>query len=338
MKKFLFYIMLILCFTSFVSIAKVKKLKYDPAGKKVFIFNEYSSSAINQNEYNGLYTSPNAKSLFYPSYKKYKGMEGYIDKDVRVGHNIYQKVILKNGKVFYLEDFNSYDQLESIENYEKRLNEIKKLKKFKFPNIDELSVTKVVMEPKDIYKITFSNGLTLSNHSLYGLLRLSKKIKNPDDFRHLIDIINTDKIDFTYDPYNNLAKIWMESKSLQINIILYQEKLYSVTAKVVFNGYNWIYANKFKIYQNGNKYNSPVNLLFQRESGNIAYEWHNFILKKDFFSCIKSLDNSQDAIIRFYGSRGNADRTIEPETITKMKKMLVTSKILAKYFKLTKGK
>lgn len=322
MKKSLCYLMLMLSFVSFVSSASIKKEVYNPAGKELFIFNEYSSAAIKLNHYNSLYSSPNGYSNFYPSYKKYKGMEAYWDKDVKFGGDIYKKLILKNGEVFYISDFQTYDQLESKKNYEKRLNEIEKLKQFKFPNIDELSVTKVVTESKDVYIITFSDGLKLYNEQLDGLSQLSKKITNANDFRKLIDIIKTKNIYFTYDPIDNLAKIELDSDFLKMYLSVYQEKVYLTIVRVIFNSYDGIRAKNFKIYQNGNKYDYPNDITFDWESGSYIYEWHDFILNNEFSSYINSLDDSQDAIIRFYGIKRNNDEYIDSKSIAKMKKFL----------------
>lgn len=113
MKKVLCYLMLVLSFVSFDSSALIKKEKYNPEGKELFIFNEYSSAAIKLNHYDSLYSSPNEYSDFYPSYKKYKGMEAYWDKDVKVGRDLYKKLILKNGEVLYISDFKTYNELET---------------------------------------------------------------------------------------------------------------------------------------------------------------------------------------------------------------------------------
>lgn len=334
MKKVLCYLMLMLSFVSFVSSASIKKEKYNPAGKELFIFNEYSSAAIELNHYDSLYSSPNEYSNFYPSYKKYKGIQAYWDKDVKVGRDVYKKLILKNGEVLYISDFKTYDQLETQKNYEKRLSEIEKLKQFKFPNIDELSVTKVVTEPKDVYIITFSNGLKLYNVQLDGLSRLSKKIADANDFRQLIDVINTKNIYFTYDPIDNLAKIKLDSDSLKMYLSVYQEKVYLTIVRVIFDSYDGIRAKNFKIYQNGNKYDSPNDLTFDIESGSYIYEWHDFILNNEFNSYINSLDDSQDAIIRFYGIKRNNDENIDSKSIAKMKKMLALNEVLSKYLAL----
>ena len=333
MKKILCYLMLVLTCISFDSLGAVKKEKYNPEGKEVFIFNEYDSSAIGSKEYGGLYTSPNINSLYYPPYKKYKGREGYLDKEVKVGRDTYQKIILKNGEVFYLSDLKYYYGFESLKNYKKRLEQIEKFKNIKFPNIDELSVTEVVTESKDIYIITFSNGQKLYNEQLEGLLQLSKKITDANDFRQLLDAINTKNIHFSYDPIDNLAKIKLDSDYLKIYISILKERVYLTTVQVICSSYDGISAKNFKIYQSGNTYNSPSDLTFKREYGSYVYEWYNFILNNEFISYINSLDDTQDAIIRFYGLKRNRDDNIDSKSISEIKKILALNETLAKYLK-----
>lgn len=331
MKRILCYLMLVLTCISFDSLGTVKKEKYNPEGKEVFIFNEYDSSAIGSKEYGGLHTSPNINSLYYPPYKKYKGMEGYLDKEVKVGRDTYQKIILKNGEVFYLSDLKNHGELESLKNYEKRLEQIEKFKKIKFPNIDELSVTKVVTEQKGRYIITFSNSLKLYDEQLEGLLRLSKKITDANDFRQLLDAINTKNIHFSYDPIDDIAKIRLDSDSLKMHISILKEKIYLTRVQVISTSYDGIFAKNFKIYQSGNTYDSPTDLTFNRENGSYVYEWYYFILNNQFISYINSLDDTKDAIIRFYGLKRNNDENIDSKFIAEIKKMLALNETLAKY-------
>ncbi|MCX8648984.1 hypothetical protein J3U21_01370 [Gilliamella sp. B2776] len=335
MKKVCCYLFLILTVVSFSSSALIKKEKYNPADKDIFVFDQYSAEAINLKKYSGLYSEPNARSLFYPSYKKYNGMEGYLDKEVKVGNKIYYKIVLKNGEVLYLNDLNSYNQIVSAKNYQKRLDEIEKLKEIKFPNIDDLYVTKVETDSKskDIYIITFSNGLRLRNANLYGLLSLSKKITNPNDLHRFIDIINTDDINFTYNSQNNIIKIELKSEPLSIETFIFKEKLYTTTVTAIFSSKERLFIDHFKIFQNDDIYESSSDLTFKSKSGSTVYEWTKFILNNQFVSYINSLNDKDQVIVRFYGSRKNVERKIDPKTIAKIKKISILNNLLTKYFK-----
>lgn len=208
---------------------------------------------------------------------------------------------------------------------------MRSLKILNIPNIDELSVTEVVTESKDIYIITFSNGQKLYNEQLEGLLQLSKKITDANDFRQLLNAINTKNIHFSYDPIDDLAEIKLDSDYLKIYISILKERVYLTTVQVISSSYDRISAKNFKIYQSGNTYNSPSDLTFKREYGSYVYEWYNFILNNEFISYINSLDDTQDAIIRFYGLKRNRDDNIDSKSISEIKNMLALNKTLAKY-------
>ena len=60
----------------------------------------------------------------------------------------------------------------------------------------------------------------------------------------------------------------------------------------------------------------------------------DFILNNEFSSYINSLDDSQDAIIGFYGIKRNNDEYIDSKSISKMKKILALNEMLSKYLSL----
>ena len=334
MKKVFCCLFLILSVVSFSSSA-IKKEKYNPIDKDIFVFDQYSADAINLKKYSGLYSEPNTRSLFYPSYKKYNGMEGYLDKEVKVGNKTYFKLVLKNGEVFYLNDLNSYNQIVSVKNYQKRLEEIEKLKEIKLPNIDDLYVAKVETDPKskDIYIITFSNGLRLHNADLNGLLSLSEKITNPDDLHQFINIINNDNINFTYNAQNNIIKVELKSEPLSIESFIFKEKLYTTTVTAILSSKERLFIDDFKILQNDNIYEPSSDLTFKSKSGTTVYEWTKFILNNQFVSYINSLNDKNDVKVRFYGSRKNVEKKIDSKTIAKIKKLSTLNALLTKYFK-----
>ena len=265
-------------------------------------------------------------------------MEGYLDKEIKVGNKIYFKLVLKNGEVLYFNDLNSYDQIVSVKNYQKRLDEIEKLKEIKLPNIDDLFVAKVETDPKskDIYIITFSNGLRLHNADLNGLLSLSEKITNTDDlhqFINIINIINTDNINFTYNAQNNIIKVELKSEPLSIESFIFKEKLYTTTVTAILSSKERLFIDDFKILQNDNIYESTSDLSFKSKSGTTVYEWTKFILNNQFVSYINSLNDKNDVKVRFYGSRKNVEKKIDSKTIAKIKKLSTLNAQLAKYFK-----
>ena len=333
MKKVFCCLFLILSVVSFSSSA-IKKEKYNPIDKDIFVFDQYSADAINLKKYGGLYSEPNTRSLFYPSYKKYNGMEGYLDKEIKVGNKIYFKLVLKNGEVLYFNDLNSYDQIVSVKNYQKRLDEIEKLKEIKLPNIDDLYVAKVETDPKskDIYIITFSDGLRL-HADLNGLLSLSEKITNPDDLHQFIDIINTDNINFTHNAQNNIIKVELKSQPLSIESFIFKEKLYTTTVTAILSSKERLFIDDFKIVQNDNTYESTSDLISKSKSDTTVYEWTKFILNNQFVSYINSLNDKNDVKVRFYGSRKNVEKKIDSKTIAKIKKLSTLNALLAKYFK-----
>ena len=262
-------------------------------------------------------------------------MEGYLDKEVKVGNKIYFKLVLKNGEVLYLNDLNSYDQIVSVKNYQKRLDEIEKLKEIKLPNIDDLYVAKVETDPKskDIYIITFSNGLRLHNADLNGLLSLSEKITNPDDLHQFINIINTDNINFTHNAQNNIIKVELKSQPLSIESFIFKEKLYTTTVTAILSSKERLFIDDFKIVQNDNTYESTSDLISKSKSDTTVYEWTKFILNNQFVSYINSLNDKNVVKVRFYGSRKNVGKKRDSKTISKIKKLSTLNALLAKYFK-----
>ena len=261
-------------------------------------------------------------------------MEGYLDKEIKVGNKIYFKLVLKNGEVLYFNDLNSYDQIVSVKNYQKRLDEIEKLKEIKLPNIDDLYVAKVETDPKskDIYIITFSDGLRL-HADLNGLLSLSEKITNPDDLHQFIDIINTDNINFTHNAQNNIIKVELKSQPLSIESFIFKEKLYTTTVTAILSSKERLFIDDFKIVQNDNTYESTSDLIFKSKSDTTVYEWTKFILNNQFVSYINSLNDKNVVKVRFYGSRKNVEQKIDSKTIAKIKKLSTLNALLAKYFK-----
>lgn len=261
-------------------------------------------------------------------------MEGYLDKEIKVGNKIYFKLVFKNGEVLYFNDLNSYDQIVSVKNYQKRLGEIEKLKEIKLPNIDDLYVAKVETDPKskDIYIITFSDGLRL-HADLNGLLSLSEKITNPDDLHQFIDIINTDNINFTHNAQNNIIKVELKSQPLSIESFIFKEKLYTTTVTAILSSKERLFIDDFKIVQNDNTYESTSDLIFKSKSDTTVYEWTKFILNNQFVSYINSLNDKNVVKVRFYGSRKNVKKKIDSKTIAKIKKLSTLNALLAKYFK-----
>lgn len=261
-------------------------------------------------------------------------MEGYLDKEIKVGNKIYFKLVLKNGEVLYFNDLNSYDQIVSVKNYQKRLDEIEKLKEIKLPNIDDLYVAKFETDPKskDIYIITFSDGLRL-HADLNGLLSLSEKITNPDDLHQFIDIINTDNINFTHNAQNNIIKVELKSQPLSIESFIFKEKLYTTTVTAILSSKERLFIDDFKIVQNDNTYESTSDLIFKSKSDTTVYEWTKFILNNQFVSYINLLNDKNDVKVRFYGSRKNVEKKIDSKTIAKIKKLSTLNALLAKYFK-----
>lgn len=261
-------------------------------------------------------------------------MEGYLDKEIKVGNKIYFKLVLKNGEVLYFNDLNSYDQIVSVKNYQKRLDEIEKLKEIKLPNIDDLYVAKVETDPKskDIYIITFSDGLRL-HADLNGLLSLSEKITNPDDLHQFIDIINTDNINFTHNAQNNIIKVELKSQPLSIESFIFKEKLYTTTVTAILSSKERLFIDDFKIVQNDNTYESTSDLIFKSKSDTTVYEWTKFILNNQFVSYINSLNDKNVVKVRFYGSRKNVGKKRDSKTIAKIKKLSTLNALLAKYFK-----
>ena len=261
-------------------------------------------------------------------------MEGYLDKEIKVGNKIYFKLVLKNGEVLYFNDLNSYDQIVSVKNYQKRLDEIEKLKEIKLPNIDDLYVAKVETDPKskDIYIITFSDGLRL-HADLNGLLSLSEKITNPDDLHQFIDIINTDNINFTHNAQNNIIKVELKSQPLSIESFIFKEKLYTTTVTTILSSKERLFIDDFKIVQNDNTYESTSDLISKSKSDTTVYEWTKFILNNQFVSYINSLNDKNVVKVRFYGSRKNVEKKIDSKTIAKIKKLSILNALLAKYFK-----
>ncbi|WLS91203.1 hypothetical protein [Gilliamella apicola] len=227
-----------------------------------------------------------------------------MDKESKVGNKIYFKLVLKNGEVLYFNDLNSYDQIVSVKNYQKRLDEIEKLKEIKLPNIGDLYVAKVETDPKskDIYIITFSDGLRL-HADLNGLLSLSEKITNPDDLHQFIDIINTDNINFTHNAQNNIIKVELKSQPLSIESFIFKEKLYTTTVTAILSSKERLFIDDFKIVQNDNTYESTSDLIFKSKSDTTVYEWTKFILNNQFVSYINSLNDKNVVKVRCYGSR-----------------------------------
>ena len=133
MKKILFCLLFVLSFISFDSLGAVKKEKYKPDGKELFIINEYTPNVrviVN--------SAPQSGTKTFLLVEKYKGMQGYVDKIIKTKYDNYKKIVLQNGEVFYLDQTNfsssepkyqSEDELINTDEYQKLKNKIEETKK-----------------------------------------------------------------------------------------------------------------------------------------------------------------------------------------------------------------
>ena len=336
MKKILCYLMLVLTFISFDSLGSVKKEKYKPDGKELFIINEYTPNVrviVN--------SAPQIGTQTFLPVEKYKGMQGYVDKIIKTKYDNYKKIVLQNGEVFYLEQTNfsssepkyqSEDELINTDEYQKLKNKIEETKKIKFENLNDISVQKVTATKNGIYEITLSNGLNLRWNDFKILQKFVKNISDETDVKLLLNTLKEDRIYLYYDEIDDFYQIYMGGSSpLEMFLKIKSAGQIIPVVGVSYSDSRWVFADSFVVFQNGKKLSrNKVN--FKRESSSVVIEWYNFVCPKEDIDSLRLLDENENATIRFYGSDHNRDKKIDKEYIGRIKKIIKLYNMLTKYY------
>lgn len=341
MKKVLFCLML---FFSFFSLAEyqsstpstdlstIKKEKYKPDGKEIFILNEFSLSS-------GMLVKTSLKSkTTLLQIQKYGGMEGYVDKIISTDIYNYKKVIFKNGDVFYLssdilkEKYDSDKLLITPEEYKKISKMVEDTKKLKLQNINDVSIQKVIVEKDDIYNVRLSNGLVLDWNVFEALQNLTRRINNETDSRLLLTALKNDVISLKYDHIDNIYQVTMSGNSpLEMYLNISSSWTITPIVEIRYHGSEWVFANSFVVFQNEKRL-ARDNVIFKRYSSSNVDEWYDFVCSKEDIDSIRLLDENGSAIVRFYGSDYKADKEVSKESIKKIKGIIALYDMLTKYF------
>ncbi|MCO6537831.1 MAG: hypothetical protein J6567_07730 [Gilliamella sp.] len=334
------FIILIVFITS-INFSNAKIQDYNPNGKEEYIFDENNANAIANDGYMNLNKSPKPKTSVKLPYDKYKGMRSYIQKEIKGDYDTYYKLVLQNGEIFYAwrhpsEDKNVEHSLNSFitkyEVYKNLKGKISEISNIKLSNT--IKVDKVLTEGDKIFSVVLSNGAKYFGNSLKDAQMLLSKITDENDKDEVLNILNKDDISLSYDKIENTFFLTMDVNSPPISMfvkIIDGKELLLIT-RVLYTGKDWLFSKKFLIYQNDKKF-IKSNIDFNREVKYGVKEYYHFKADNNYVDYIKSLTDTDDTLIRFYGENNNSDKEIDSKKINRMKKVIQLYEILAKYFK-----
>lgn len=334
------FIILIVFITS-INFSNAKIQDYNPDGKEEYIFDENNANAIANDGYMNLNKSPKPKTSVKLPYDKYKGMRCYIQKEIKGDYDTYYKLVLQNGEIFYAWRYSSEDKsaeyslnrfITKYEVYKNLKDKISEISNIKLSNT--IKVDKVLTEGNKIFSVVLSNGARYMGGSLKDVQMLLSKIPDENDKDEILNILNKDDIDLVYDKIENTFFLTMDVNSPPISMfvkIIDGKELLLIT-RVLYTGKDWLFSKKFLIYQNDKKF-IKSNIDFNREVKYGVKEYYNFKVDNNYVNYIKSLTDTDDTLIRFYGKNNHSDKVIDSKKIKRMKKVIRLYEILEKYYK-----
>lgn len=333
------FIILIVFITS-INFSNAKIQDYNPNGKEEYIFDENNANAIANDGYMNLNKSPKPKTSVKLPYDKYKGMRSYIQKEIKGDYDTYYKLVLQNGEIFYAWRYSSEDKnaeyslnsfITKYEVYKNLKGKISEISNIKLSNT--IKVDKVLTEGDKIFSVVLSNDAKYFGNSLKDAQMLLSKITDENDKDEVLNILNKDDIFLSYDKIENTFFLTMDVNSPPISMfakIIDGKELLLIT-RVLYTGKDWLFSKKFLIYQNDKKF-IKNNIDFNREVKYGVKEYYHFKADNNFVDYIKSLTDTDDTLIRFYGKNNHTDKAIDSKKIKRMKKVIRLYEILAKYF------
>ncbi|WP_294952249.1 hypothetical protein [uncultured Gilliamella sp.] len=338
MKSLIIVLMIFMANIGFVS---AKNQDYNPNGKEEYIFDENNAHAIANDGYMDLNKNIKPESAVKLSYNKYKGMRSYIQKEIKGDPWIYYQLHLQNGENYYVWRLPSETKMvdgslnrfvTKYEVYKNLKDKISEISNIKLSNT--IKVDKVLTEGNKIFSVVLSNGARYMGGSLKDAQMLLSKITDENDKDEILNILNKDDIDLVYDKIENTFFLTMDVNSPPISMfvkLIDGKELFLIT-RVLYTGNNWLFARKFLIYQDDKKF-IKNNIDFNHEVKYGVKEYYNFKADNNYVDYIKSLTNTDDALIRFYGENNNSDKVISSKDINRMKKVIRLYEILEKYYK-----
>lgn len=333
------FIILIVFITS-INFSNAKIQDYNPNGKEEYIFDENNANAIANDGYMNLNKSPKPKTSVKLPYDKYKGMRSYIQKEIKGDYDTYYKLILQNGEIFYAWRYSSEDKnaeyslnsfITKYEVYKNLKGKISEISNIKLSNT--IKVDKVLTEGDKIFSVVLSNDAKYFGNSLKDAQMLLSKITDENDKDEVLNILNKDDIFLSYDKIENTFFLTMDVNSPPISMfakIIDGKELLLIT-RVLYTGKDWLFSKNFLIYQNDKKF-IKNNIDFNREVKYGVKEYYHFKADNNYVDYIKSLTDTDDTLIRFYGKNNYSDKAIDSKKIKRMKKVIRLYEILAKYF------
>ena len=336
--KNLFAILIV--FITSINFANAKIQNYNPDGKEEYIFDENNANAIVNNGYMELNKNPKQKTSVKLPYDKYKGMRCYIQKEIKGDYQTYYKLVLQNGESFYAWRYSSEDKnaehslnkfITKYEVYKNLKGKISEISNIKLSNT--IKVDKVQTEGDKIFSVTLSNGAKYFGNGLKDVQTLLLKITDENDKDEFLNILNKGDILLSYDKIENTFFLTMDVNSPPISMfvkIIDGKELLLIT-RVLYTGDDWLFSNKFVIYQNDKKF-IKSNIDFKHEVNYEVKEYYNFISDNNYADYIKNLTDTDDTLIRFYGENKNSDKAIDSKKINRMKKVIRLYEILEKYY------
>ena len=337
--KNLFFILIV--FITSINFSNAKIQEYNPNGKEEYIFDENNAIAIANDGYMDLNKSIKPESAVKLSYNKYKGMRSYIQKEIKGDPWIYYQLHLQNGENYYVwrlpSEIKTLDgslnrfvtKYEVYKNLKEKISEISNIKLS-----NTIKVDKVLTEGDKIFSVILSNGARYIGGSLKDVQMLLSKIPDENDKDEILNILNKDDIDLVYDKIENTFFLTMDVNSPPISMfvkIIDGKELLLIT-RVLYTGKDWLFSKKFLIYQNDKKF-IKSNIDFNHEVKYGVKEYYNFKVDNNYVNYIKSLTDTDDTIIRFYGENSHSDKTVDSKKISRMKKVIRLYEILKKYYK-----
>ncbi|NUE95213.1 hypothetical protein GYW75_02245 [Gilliamella sp. ESL0232] len=332
---------ILIVFITSINFSNAKIQDYNPNGKEEYIFDENNANAIANNGYMDLNKSTKPKSSVKLPYDKYKGMRSYIQKEIKGDPWIYYQLHLQNGENYYIWQLPSESEkvggslnrfITKYEVYKNLKGKISEISNIKLSNT--IKVDKVLTEGDKIFSVVLSNGAKYFGNSLEDAQMLLSKITDENDKDEVLNILNTDDIFLSYDKIENTFFLTMDVNSPPISMfvkIIDGKELLLIT-RVLYTGKDWLFSKKFLIYQNDKKF-IKSNIDFNREVKYGVKEYYHFKANNNYVDYIKSLTDTDDTLIRFYGENSYSDKTVDSKKINRMKKVIRLYEILEKYYK-----
>ncbi|OCG39030.1 hypothetical protein A9G29_09635 [Gilliamella sp. Fer2-1] len=328
-------------FITSINFANAKTQDYNPNGKEEYIFDENNANAVANDGYMDIHKSTKPESSVKLPYDKYKGMRSYIKKEIKGDPWIYYQLRLQNGENYYVWQLPSETTkfngslnrfITKYEVYKNLKGKISEISNIKLSNT--IKIDKVLTEGDKIFSVVLSNGAKYFGNSLKDAQILLSKITDENDKDEILNILNKDDIFLEYDKIENTFFLTMDVNSPPISMfakIIDGKELLLIT-RVLYTGKDWLFSNKFLIYQNDKKF-IKNNIDFNREVKYGVKEYYHFKADNNYVDYIKSLTDTDDTLIRFYGENNHSDKVIDSKKIKRMKKVIRLYEILEKYYK-----